>query len=676
MLKVVTSIHKTICKLRSFTVKYILAVIIILLPVISAFAADEAVFWQDRDDGSYLIHNKGVQGITVPPGQTDDPSVIWHRYLEWPIFTTTANCGDGYVFTGTWLNDPRQAELLSAGGFGVPEWIYTGYEFYVDGSCDGFTLAGADGDSSGVNIVKWTGPGNGAPDWTAYFPSANISSYGPYILVSDDGTTVAAALNQSPETRLVVFDQGSSIPIVNYLTEGLGFPRSSQITSDGRFFGARVHASVLVYDVDNNAVREVISAGYSSTPFDISGDGDLIAYSWTNLTVRQWDGTSYANYWTRSEAGYYMRCASISDDGSTIAAGWNNTSYNTARLTVHQSGSAVPIWTYNYPTSSGSVQEVISDIEMTPDGQYIVVGSWGDANNINPEVHVFDRDAGAVPYYTVDMPGSVFSVDISDDGRYASACGKHIHANISGHGGDIKMIDLDLTAPQLDVTLTPYGAPIQIPSGGGSFDFNISVRNLAATQASFDVWTQCRLPSGSFVGPIIGPVALTVPGGAFLERDRTQAIPATAPSGIYYYEAYAGDYPDEYYSIDSFTFEKMGDDDGGFAGSLSDWPCYGESFTDEDIHAAALPLSYLILSAYPNPMNLETNLTFNLPEAADVSLIIYDVQGREISTLMQGWQNAGRHHLKWDASGLASGIYFAKLQAGTENTMQKLLLLK
>ncbi|MBC8278922.1 MAG: T9SS type A sorting domain-containing protein, partial [FCB group bacterium] len=178
------------------------------------------------------------------------------------------------------------------------------------------------------------------------------------------------------------------------------------------------------------------------------------------------------------------------------------------------------------------------------------------------------------------------------------------------------------------------------------------------------------------VGPIIGPVALTVPGGAFLERDRTQAIPATAPSGIYYYEAYAGDYPDEYYSIDSFTFEKMGDDDGGFAGSLSDWPCYGESFTDEDIHAAALPLSYLILSAYPNPLNPETNLAFNLPEAADVSLVIYDVQGREISALVQGWQNAGQHHLKWDASGLASGIYFAKLQAGPDNAMQKLLLLK
>ena len=601
----------------------------ILLPVIFAYAADEAVFWQDREDGSYLVHNEGVQGITILPGQTDDPSVIWHRYLEWPIFTTTANCGDGYVFTGTYLNEPKEAELLSADGLGIPDWIYTGSEFHVDGSCDGFTLAGADETSSGVDIYKWTGPSNGTPDWTTYYPDANISSYGPYILVSDDGTTVAAALNQSPETRLVVFGQGSSVPIVNYLTEGLGFPRSSQITPDGLFFGARIHASVLVYDVDNNAVREVISAGYSSTPFDISGDGDLIAYGWTNLIVRQWNGFNYADYWTRTEAGYYMCCAAISDDGSTIAAAWNNLSYNTARLTVHESGSSAPIWTYNFPYSSGACQEVIKSMEMTPDGRYIIIGSWGDADNINPEVHVFDRDAGAAPYYTVDMPGSVFSVDISDDGNYASACGKHIHANIGGHGGDLKMIDLDLTAPQLDVTLTPFGVPIQIPSGGGSFDFNISLRNLAATSAAFDAWTQCRLPSGSFVGPLIGPVTLTLPGGALIERDRTQVVPEAAPAGIYYYEAYAGDYPDEIFAFDSFTFEKMGDDAGGITGSVSDWPCCGESFTVEATDLACLPSSYMIFSVYPNPLNPETTLDYVLPEAAEVSLTIYDVQGKK-----------------------------------------------
>ena len=665
-----------ICKLRSFTVKYLLAVLVILLPVISAFAADEAIFWQDREDGSYIVHDEGVQGITVPPGQTDDPSVIWQRYLEWPIFTSTANCGDGYVFTGTYLNDPRQAELLSSGGFGIPDWIYTGTQFYVDGSCDGFVLAGADNTGASTDIFKWSGPGNGTPDWTASFPGTNIASANAGIRVSDDGSTIAAALNEYPETRIVVFDANNPTPIVNYLTTGLGFPRGTQITPDGRYFANRIHASVLIYDVDSNTVREQFSAGYSSSPIDISGDGNLIAYGWTSLIVKQWDGTSYANHWTRSEAGYYMCCASISDDGATIVAGWNNTSYNTARLTVHNSNSSAPIWTYNFTTSSGSVQEIISDIEMTPDGRYIIVGSWGDADNINPEVHIFDRDAGATPYYTVDMPGSVFSVDISDDGNYASACGKHIHANISGHGGDIKMIDLDLTAPELDVTLTPYGAPIQIPSGGGSFDFNISLRNLAATQANFDFWTQCRLPSGSFTGPIIGPVNVTVPGGAFIERDRTQVIPAPAPAGIYYYEAYTGDYPDVFYAFDSFTFEKMGDDNGGFVLSLSDWPCYGESFTDENTYSASLPESYLILSAYPNPMNPETNLSFNQPSAAEVSLVIYDVRGREVSSLVSGHLSSGQHEIIWNASGMSSGIYFARLQAGRENAVQKLLLLK
>ncbi len=43
------------------------------------------------------------------------------------------------------------------------------------------------------------------------------------------------------------------------------------------------------------------------------------------------------------------------------------------------------------------------------------------------------------------MPGSMFSVDISSDGSYATACGKHVHANVMGHGGDIVMVNADIT---------------------------------------------------------------------------------------------------------------------------------------------------------------------------------------------------------------------------------------
>jgi hypothetical protein len=85
------------------------------------------------------------------------------------------------------------------------------------------------------------------------------------------------------------------------------------------------------------------------------------------------------------------------------------------------------------------------DIDITDDGSYFIVGSLGDDANLNPEVHIFQRDSTPQIYYTVDMPGSMISVDIKSDGSYATACGKHIHLNAFGRGGDIVMINTDIT---------------------------------------------------------------------------------------------------------------------------------------------------------------------------------------------------------------------------------------
>lgn len=141
-----------------------------------------------------------------------------------------------------------------------------------------------------------------------------------------------------------------------------------------------------------------------------------------------------------------MNRIAISTDGSTIVSCWYNTlSHNTIKVVVHDVGSSTPLWIYDYPTSSGTYQEGCHDIDITDDGAYFIVGSLGDDANINPEVHIFQRDATPHVYYTVDMPGSMFSVDIKGDGSYATAAGKHIHANAMGRGGDIVMIDTDIT---------------------------------------------------------------------------------------------------------------------------------------------------------------------------------------------------------------------------------------
>ena len=67
------------------------------------------------------------------------------------------------------------------------------------------------------------------------------------------------------------------------------------------------------------------------------------------------------------------------------------------------------------------------------------------------------------------------------------------------------------------------------------------------------------------------------------------------------------------------------------------------------------------LSSYPNPFNPSTTISFDLPIAGEVSLIIYDIRGREVRVLHTTHLQAGQHEVVWNAEGLASGLYFAKL---------------
>jgi len=69
-------------------------------------------------------------------------------------------------------------------------------------------------------------------------------------------------------------------------------------------------------------------------------------------------------------------------------------------------------------------------------------------------------------------------------------------------------------------------------------------------------------------------------------------------------------------------------------------------------------------------------LNYELASAARVSLTIYDLAGREVSTLVAAPQSAGRHNVDWNAANMPSGIYLARLNAGSLSQTQKLVLLK
>lgn len=76
-------------------------------------------------------------------------------------------------------------------------------------------------------------------------------------------------------------------------------------------------------------------------------------------------------------------------------------------------------------------------------------------------------------------------------------------------------------------------------------------------------------------------------------------------------------------------------------------------------------LNYQLYQNYPNPFNPSTTIKFSLNESGNISLIIYDILGKEVRTLLNGYLNAGLHEYNFSASDLPSGFYFFRLN--TEN---------
>jgi hypothetical protein len=79
---------------------------------------------------------------------------------------------------------------------------------------------------------------------------------------------------------------------------------------------------------------------------------------------------------------------------------------------------------------------------------------------------------------------------------------------------------------------------------------------------------------------------------------------------------------------------------------------------------------------YPNPFNPTTTIKYYIPNAVSVKLIIYDLLGREIKTLVNDFQQRGEHSIEFDGSSLSSGVYFYSLMAGDFMQTKKLILMK
>ncbi len=92
-------------------------------------------------------------------------------------------------------------------------------------------------------------------------------------------------------------------------------------------------------------------------------------------------------------------------------------------------------------------------------------------------------------------------------------------------------------------------------------------------------------------------------------------------------------------------------------------------------HMKALPKNFAVHPNYPNPFNPETTIALDLPESANWSIDVYNVNGQVVKTF-SGYDDAGRVTVTWDASGMASGIYFYRATIGEYSQVHKMVLMK
>ena len=89
-----------------------------------------------------------------------------------------------------------------------------------------------------------------------------------------------------------------------------------------------------------------------------------------------------------------------------------------------------------------------------------------------------------------------------------------------------------------------------------------------------------------------------------------------------------------------------------------------------------IPNAPQLYQNYPNPFNPETTIAFEVPATTYVTVKVYDLMGKTIATLLSETMPAGRHEVRWEASGFPSGLYLYQLQTETYTSTRTLTFLK
>jgi uncharacterized delta-60 repeat protein len=393
-------------------------------------------------------------------------------------------------------------------------------------------------------------------------------------------------------------------------------------------------------------------------------DYDFVTIKYNFAGNEQW-----ATRYNRTGNQDKPSCIDLDGEGNIIVAGQSCLEYST----VKYSPNGEELWAASYGGPSSGT-DIINDITIDVYNNVYVTGYSMGLQDY--DITTLKYDQNGEEKWEMRYTYSPYSGDYGKSVTVDSEGNVYVTGSSTGSNQCYDYATIKYSQRQLDIdlTLTPYGIPIQIPSSGGSFDFNVTMTNNQANPVSAEIWVMVQLPDQSWFGPVLGPVNLTLSGGETITRDRTQDVPSAAPPGEYLYEGRIGQYPGEVWDYDHFGFEKLA---GAGGGTIGEWLNSGAEFkSSRKLNTENNPEVCTLEDSFPNPFDPATNIRFTLSRSSEIRLTIYDVRGCEITALVDGWRDAGVHEVTFDGSGLASGIYLCSLKSAGFTAYQKILLVK
>lgn len=356
--------------------------------------------------------------------------------------------------------------------------------------------------------------------------------------------------------------------------------------------------------------------------------------------------------------------------GKFYVMGGDNPSYEYTN-TCYEYDPVSNTWTSKAPLIKATA---FTCFNIATDGEkvYLVGGGGGNAVSIpaTDTVQVYDpaTDTWYLETNRMNDYGTNAACYVAEGNYLFDAGGRDV---VTTYNCTWKGTILGGTA-ELAFELTPHNPPIIIPPGGGSFQYDLLIANVGTVPATFDAWIKAILPSGSDYYIIIRPGMNMEPGDSLSRANMTQVVPAGAPAGDYAYVGAAGTYPNVAIASDTIYFEKLAGDAG--VGWSDHWALSG--WIEEGLPEVQAPSSYVMIAAFPNPFNPTTAISYQLSAFSFVNLSVYDLAGRKVAELVNGWREAGTHEVTFDGSNLATGVYLYRLEVGDFRAAGKMVLLK